>query len=349
MRSAILTALAALAAGSPGPGRAQPPAPRADVVFSGPTAGARYTVRVVMAPGDEAENARIRTAIARELQQASRLFSLWDPASELSGFNAHASAEPFPVSVEMLHLLQLGRRASVLTGGAFDVTVAPLADAWGFGPSQRPHEVPSTATLAGLHGRVDYRLLRLDEAGKTVAKTRPDVACDLSALTGGWTADRIAAALLGLGHPDVLVDVGGDVSARGRRPDGSRWRVAVETPEPGKVGAILELENAAVATSGDYRNAWVDAQGHRRSSILDPRTLEPIAHGLASATVVHRDGAWADALATGLLVLGPDAGRALAAREGLAVRLVLRQTGGTYAEWSTPAFDAAVSRAAPPR
>ena len=141
---------------------------------------------------------------------------------------------------------------------------------------------------------------------------------------------------MALGHADVLVDVGGEVSARGRRPDGSRWRVAVEAPESGKVGAVVELEDAAVATSGDYRKFWTDPQGRRRSHILDPRTGEPISHALASATVVHRDGAWADALATGLLVLGPEAGRALAAREGLAARLVLRQADGTYAEWSTP-------------
>jgi thiamine biosynthesis lipoprotein len=111
------------------------------------------------------------------------------------------------------------------------------------------------------------------------------------------------------------------------------------------VGAVVELENAAVATSGDYRNAWTDAQGRRRSHIIDPRTGEPIAHGLASATVVDRDGAWADALATALLVLGPDEGRALAARERLAARLVLRQADGTYVEWSTPAFEALVPAA----
>jgi thiamine biosynthesis lipoprotein len=307
--------------------------------------GTRYTVRVVMAGVAEAANDRVRAAIDRELALANRLFSGWDPDSELSRLNAHASTEPFPVSAETLAALELGRRASELTAGAFDVTVAPLVELWGFGPAPRPPAVPGAAALAALRGRVDYRLLRLDAAGGTVSKARPDVACDLSALAGGWAADRVAAALVALGLPDVLVDVGGEVSARGRRPDGSRWRVAIETPPVGKVGAVVELENAAVATSGDYRKAWTDARGRRRSHILDPRTAEPIAHAFASATVVHRDGAWADALATGLLVLGPDAGRALAARERLAARLVLRQADGTYTEWSTPSFDAVVAPA----
>ncbi len=314
--------------------------PRAAVVFSGPAMGARYAVRVVMVPGDEAANERVRAAIDGELALVDRLFSSWDPGSEVSRLNARASAEPGPASAELLAALELGRRASELTGGAFDVTVAPLVEAWGFGPARRKPAVPGAEALAALHGRIDYRLLRLDAARGTVAKARPDVACDLSALAGGWAADRLATALAALGHPDVLVDLGGDVAARGRRPDGSRWRVAVEAPSPGRAGAIVELQDGAVATSGADRDSWTDAQGRKRSHILDPRTAEPIAHALVSATVVHRDGAWADALATGLLVLGPDAGRALAARERLAARLVLRQKDGSHAEWSTPAFDA---------
>jgi thiamine biosynthesis lipoprotein len=172
------------------------------------------------------------------------------------------------------------------------------------------------------------------------------VACDLSALVAGWAADRVAAAIRALGHPDALVDLGGTVAARGRRPDGSPWRVALEAPEPGKVGAVVELENAATATASDGGGAWTDAQGRRRSRVLDPRTGEPIAPALSCATVVHRDGAWAGVLAAALLVLGPDAGRTLAVREGLAVRLVLRRPDGSYAEWSTPALEA---RLAPPR
>ncbi len=338
-------AVAIALAGAPGSAPADPLPPRAAVVFSGPTMGTRYTVRVVMTPGDPGENDRVRAAIDRALALADRLFSPGNPASEISRLSAHASTVPFPVSAETLAALALAQRAAGLTGGAFDVTVAPLVEAWGFGPSGKPPSVPSAEALAALRARVGYRQLSLDPARGTVAKSRPDVACDLSALAGGWAADRVAAAVVALGHPDVLADIGGDVAARGRRPDGSRWRVAVEAPEAAKVAAVLELEDAAVATSGDHREAWTDPQGRRRSHVLDPRTGEPIAHALAVATVVHPDGAWAEALATALLVLGPDAGRALATRERLAVRLVLRQPDGTHAEWWTPAFEAAVSAA----
>jgi thiamine biosynthesis lipoprotein len=348
MRTAARSTLSAGLAGAallagPAPSAETPPAvPRAAVVFSGPTMGTRYTVRVVMPPGDEAANEQIRVAIDRELSFVNRSFSGWDTASEISRLNAHASTEPFPVSAETMAALEIARRASELTNGAFDVTVAPLVEAWGFGPAKNPPAVPTAEALAVLRARVGYRQLSLDPARRTVAKARPDVACDVSALGDGWAADRVAHALVALGHPDVLVDVGGEVSARGRRPDGSRWRVAVEAPQSGKVAAVVELEDVAVATSGDYRKSWTDPQGRRRSHVIDPRTGEPISHALASATVVHRDGAWADAMATGLLVLGPEAGRILAVRERLAARLVLRQPDGTYAEWSTPAFEALV-------
>lgn len=321
--------------------RPQPAAPRAAVVFSGPAMGSRYTARVVMPAGDETANERIRPAIDGELVRVDRLFSRWNAASEVARLNAHASTDPFPVSAETVAALDLGRRVSELTGGAFDVTVAPLVDAWGFGPSRRPPEVPGPEALATLRARVGYRLLRLDPERRTVTKGRPDVTCDVSALAGGWASDRIAAAIVALGHPDVLVEVGGEVTARGRRPDGRRWRVAVEWPDRVRQrGLVIELSDAAVATAGDYRNAWTDARGRRRSHILDPRTGEPVADGVASATVVDREGARADALATALLVLGPDGGRALAARERLAARLVLREADGTYVEWSTPSFEA---------
>ena len=306
--------------------------------------GSRYSVRVVMAGGDEAANDQVRAAIDRELALVDRLFSGWNPSSEISRLNAHAATEPFAVSKETLQALELGRRASELSGGAFDVTVFPLVEAWGFGPGGGTRTTPSEETLLALRARVGYRMLQLDPARSTVTKARPDVACDVSALGDGWTADRVADALKGLGHPDVLVDIAGEVAARGRRADGGAWRVAVEWPDGAREHTlVLELADAAVATSGDYRKAWTDEHGRRVSHILDPRTGQPIGHDLASVTVVDRDGAWADALATALMVLGPDAGRSLAVRERLAARFVERRKDGSFAEWSTPAFEGVVA------
>ena len=287
------------------------PAAAPPVVFSGPAFGSRYAVRVVLAVGDEPANEKVRGAIASQIALADRLFSGWNPESEISRLNAHASTAPFPVSRETLEALELARRASELSQGAFDATVLPLVEAWGFGPHAAVRKPPGDDELQALRERLGYRLLALDAARSTVAKARPDVACDVSAIGDGWAADRIARAIVALGHPDVLVDVGGEVAARGRRADGGRWRVAVEWPDGARGRTpVLELADAGVATSGDYRKVWIDAEGHRLSHILDPRTGRPVAHALASVTVVDADGAWADALATTLMVLGPDAGRA---------------------------------------
>jgi thiamine biosynthesis lipoprotein len=313
------------------------------VVFSGPTMGTRYTVRVVAPPVGDSERARIQAVIDAELGIADRLLSTWDPESELSRFNDHASTEPFPLAAETVGLLEIARELGDLSGGAFDVTVGPLVQAWGFGPAGPPSRTPSAEDLAEVRARVGQKLLHVDAPTGTVAKGRPDVACDLSALAPGWTADRIAAGLVALGHHRFVVDIGGEVVARGRRVDGTRWRVAVESPgRPRESALVLALENTAVATSGDYRNAWVDEEGRRRSHLIDPRTGEPVTHGLASVTVVHPEGVWADGLATALLVMGPEPAWALATDRGLAVRLVARAADGTYSAATTPEFEALV-------
>jgi thiamine biosynthesis lipoprotein len=157
----LLVALAAVPAGAQ-PGASAPPVPRAAVVFSGPALGSRYTVRVVMPPGDDAANERIRATAARELALVDRLFSGSNAASEISRLGAHASTEPFAASPETLAVLELGRRASELSGGAFDVTLASLREAWGFGPSRVPSAVPTAEALSALRARVGYRMLQLD-------------------------------------------------------------------------------------------------------------------------------------------------------------------------------------------
>lgn len=308
--------------------------------------GTRYSVRVVMPSGDTTASQRVRAAIDGELALVDRLLSKWNPASELSRFNAHRSIEPFAASAEMVEAVLTALRAAERTGGALDPTVAPLVEAWGFGPTGWPRLAPSRETIAAAQARVGYAMLSADPARRTIRKGRPDLAIDLDGLAGGWLADRIASAVVALGYGDVLVDAGGEISTRGRRADGQRWRVAVESPAGVRKakGPVIALEDASVATSGDYKNFWADEEGRRRSHVIDPRTGQPVAHGLASATVVHADGAWADALGTALLVLGPTEARAFAKREQLAARLVERRPDGSWVEWATPSFQALVVR-----
>ena len=313
------------------------------VVFTGPTMGTRYTVRVATLPLDDDGREALRVAIDEVLELTNRLLSTWDPESEISRLNRHPADEPFALSAETVGLLEIAGRVGELSSGAFDITVGPLVEAWGFGPAGLPAQTPSPEGLAELRARVGPDRLLLASDRTSVTKARADVWCDLSALAPGWAADRIAAAIEALGHHDLIVDIGGEVVARGRRADGTRWRVAVESPGRDREHLlVLALEDGAVATSGDYRNAYIDEAGRRRSHLIDPRTGEPVTHELTSVTVVHKEAVWADALATALLVMGPEPAWRLATREKLAIRLVARVEGGTYSAATTPEFEALV-------
>jgi thiamine biosynthesis lipoprotein len=251
-------------------------------------------------------------------------------------------------------VLAAAERVSALSGGAFDVTVAPLIDAWGFGPRQSLLATPSDAEIAAARAAVGYRRLAIDASRGTVARMHPGIRCDLSAIAPGYAADRVAEALAALGHRNVLVDIGGEIKALGRRPDGTAWRVGIASPTASAtaddlasmpVSATVALaDDLSLATSGDYRNFFVDAAGVRRSHVIDPRTGRPVSHGLASVTVVTRRAIDADAFATALMVLGPVEGWALATREHLAAQFIVRRDARRFETRQTPAFTAMRAR-----
>jgi len=310
--------------------------------FSGPTMGTTYTVKVAALPLPRPELRRIADTITERLRHVTDLMSTYEPDSELSRFNRHASTEPFPLSPETCEVFRVAQDVSQRSGGAFDVTVKPLVDAWGFGPPGRPATPPTPEELAALRERVGYRLLTLDLWANTLAKSNPATTCDLSAVAKGYAVDAIATALLELDYKDFLVEVGGEIRAHGHRQDGRPWRVAVERPDAGgrATDQVVDIEDLAMATSGDYRN-YYEQEGHRISHLIDPRTERPIDHLLASVSVAHERCDYADAWATALMVLGPEEGRATAEREGLAAYFLVREGDG-FRALATPAFQALI-------
>jgi thiamine biosynthesis lipoprotein len=317
------------------------PPPPAASEFTGRTMGTIYSVKVA-APDLPAEaHGAIQRAIEERLDRVDRLMSTYLPDSELSRFNRHGANEPFPVAPETLEVFRIAREVSELSGGAFDVTVGPLVAAWGFGATDRIPAPPSEAELALLRARVGFQRIEITAAG-TLTKTLAGAVCDLSAIAKGYAVDQVAAALRGLGYEDFLVELGGEVRAQGRRPDGAFWRVAIERPDsvPRGVFDVVPLRDVALATSGDYRD-YYEVGGRRISHTIDPRTGHPVEHALASVSVLHSDAVRADALATALNVLGPEAGYALAEREGLAAYFILRQEDGSFTSLVTPDFERA--------
>ncbi len=309
------------------------------VEFAGPTMGTTWSVKLADPDLNAGQRQVIAQAITDELELVDRLMSTWIPDSEISRFNRHASLEPFAVSPETFAVFEIAEQVSERSEGAFDITVGPLVAAWGFGATDRAPQPPTPAELAEVEGRIGWRLIHLDPFAQTISKAHLGTQCDLSAIAKGYAVDRVADALLALGQQDFLVEIGGELRARGVKLDGSRWRIGIERPGTGtrSTQLILELSDTALATSGDYRS-YYEENGERISHTIDPLEGRPIRHRLASVSVFHESATWADALATALNVMGPEQGVAWAEREGLAAFFLVRDEQEGFREIATSAF-----------
>ena len=316
-------------------------APRAhELVLGGETMGSTWSVKVVLdRPADEETRRAILQAIEQQLDSVDRSMSGYRDDSEVSALNRAPAGVAIEISGPLLEVLALSQRVADETGGAFDVTVGPLVDAWGFGPAAVTPRPPAEDELALLRARIGHRLLHVDTDASAVIKQAEGMRIDLNAVAPGYAVDRIAAELERLGLRRYLVEVGGELRAAGLNVDAEPWRIAIEKPEAGRATQrVVQLRDAALATSGDYRNFWVH-EGRRYSHEIDPRTLRPVAHSLASVTVVTSSAAEADALATGLIVLGPDEALALAERRNLPVLLLVHEgDDGVIAERTSSAM-----------
>jgi thiamine biosynthesis lipoprotein len=307
------------------------------VELSGAALGTTWSVKLATRDVDAAARRAAADEVAARLARIDARMSTWRDDSELMRFNAHRGTGPFPIAAETVAVVAIALEVSARSGGALDVTVGPLVDAWGFGRPERV-EPPGEAELAKLREAVGWQRLELEPEARTLAKDHPALRIDLSAVAKGYAVDEIARGLGELGYRDFLVEVGGELRGRGSHIDGGPWRVAIEAPDaPGRrIHRIVELRDGSMATSGDYRN-YYERDGLRYSHTIDPRTGRPIEHALASVTVLHPEAAWADAWATALHVLGPEAGYALAESAGLAVYFIVRGADD-FTVRQTPAF-----------
>lgn len=316
-----------------------PAAALSSAAFSGLTMGSTYRVKIVARQLTPVTQAAAAYAVAAAFSGVDLAMSTWRPRSELSRFNAHAATSPFALSPDTLSVFDLARRASAATHGAFDITVAPVVDAWGFGPGRR-FRLVGDGERGVLERRVGWSSLQLDAQAGTVAKEHGQVRADLSGIAKGYGVDKAAQALDALGIEHYLVDAGGEVRTRGRNARGAPWQVAIEQPVTGprRPRYVLPLSDLAVATSGDYR-IFFERDGRRYSHEIDPTTGRPIDHRLASVSVVASSGAWADALGK-LIVLGPERGHACAVEQNVAALFIVRDSAGRLHDIMTPAFAA---------
>ncbi len=304
------------------------------VSFSGPTMGTTYTVKFYTTP--DVEDARnLKSEIDSVLVKVNKLMSTYDPTSELSEFNKLSAGGEADISRDMAYVVEKALLISQMTNGEYDVTVGPLVNLWGFGPGKREDRVPSDEEIEQAKSRVGYKYLMLDDTHLSKAK---NVYVDLSSIAKGYGIDKIGRALEKRGVESYLVEVGGEILSKGVKPDGTFWKVAIESPAGGHEVAnmVIALNDVAVATSGDYRN-YFEKNGQRYSHTINPVTGRPVTHRLVSVSVVDPSTTMADGLATAITVLGPEKGLAFAQQHNIAAYLLIKTDFG-YEEQHSDAF-----------
>lgn len=312
--------------------------------LSGETMGTTFQVTLVERNLPEVEVQELLRSIQERLESINDSMSTWRATSEISRFNAMAAGETMDVSPDFAQVLERALEVAAQTGGAFDPTILPLVEAWGFG-ARADVAPPSASSLAQLQAQVNHRLVQLvptPAGGARLGKAGP-VRLDLSAIAKGYGVDALCELLVARGYQDFLVEIGGEVRCAGRGPTGQPWRIGINAPTPGieRTGAYqraLQLADQAVATSGDYRNFRI-VNGARHSHIIDPRSGQPVPHEVTSVTIVAPTCLDADAIATAVLVLGEADGLAwVRTLPGVEAFLVIHSPDGTVREAQTEQF-----------
>lgn len=282
----------------------------------GATMGTQYSVKVVN-PGARDPD-ELRSAIDALLMEINAAMSTYLADSELSLLNTNGSTDWIAISERLYDVLQTALTIAAASDGAFDVTIGPLVNLWGFGP-ERDSQVPDTAAIEQARERVGVDKLRLRPTPPAVRKQRGDIHIDLSAIAKGYAVDEIAAYLESLGYGDYLVEIGGEIRAKGANQDGVPWRIGIENPvvDGREIGETVDLSGHGMASSGNYRN-FFERDGIRYGHTIDPKTGRPTRHDLAAVTVIHPQAMVADAWATALMSLGFEDGFKLAEERGIA-------------------------------
>lgn len=307
------------------------------IALAGETMGTTYSVKLSNLPPSMTREA-LQRAVDETLAEVNRQMSTYRDDSEISRFNAYDGADWFSVSPETARVVADAIRVSQDTGGAFDPTVGPLVDLWSFGADRQQHRVPTDAQIATIRERVGYQNVAVRDAPPALKKQTPDLRLDLSAIAKGHAVDLVAELLKNEGVEGFLVEIGGETRVGGTKADGQPWVLGIEAPVVGarSLWRKVPLVDGSLATSGDYRN-FFDEAGRRYSHMIDPRTGEPTDHAIASVSVLERNCAQADALATALCVMGPEEGYAFAVEHRVAALFILRERG-ELVERVTPSF-----------
>ncbi len=302
--------------------------------ISGPTMGTEYHISWISQQSSQQalikEKKDIKQIIDAQLVSINKSMSTYDSASELSLLNQNHNHEWQTISADLYRVLMMSKQVNTQSIGAFDVTVGPLVNLWGFGPEASLDEVPEAESIKRLLAEIGSEAISLRQRDESFEiKLIAERYIDLSAIAKGYAVDVLGRSLQQRGIKNYLVEVGGELIANGRKIADKPWRIAIEAPNDDGRSAqiIMPLLNMGIATSGDYRN-YFEQDGKRFSHTIDGRTGYPVKHNLASVSVLHESVAMADAWATALTVMGAKTGLELAEKHELAAYFIVRTEKG---------------------
>ncbi|WP_068083846.1 FAD:protein FMN transferase [Polycladidibacter stylochi] len=311
-----------------------------EITITGKTMGTTYHVKAIV--GEKTASAQVlHREIEQTLKKVNQGLSNWVKDSEVENFNRSRSTEWTPISGDFSKVMSEALRIHRESSGYFDVTLAPLIDLWGFGPSKDTPPRPSDAAIQEALASVGMSsMLEYADNPPALRKVNPETTVNLSAIAKGFGIDKVAATLEANGFDNYMVEIGGDLFAKGHNAHKQDWVLGIEKPDAaaGSVQHIVHLSGKGMATSGDYRN-YKEVNGKRASHILNAVTGMPIAHRLASVTVIAENATRADGLATAIFALGETKGMALAERLQLPVFMIIRDGAG-FRQVGSPAFKA---------
>lgn len=311
------------------------------LLIEGPTMGTQYHIKVVVTDANhksEDFQNTLKSLVTDKLVAINQSMSTYINDSELSLINQAPINEWIDLSPDLFELLMLCHKVSVESDGAFDTTVGPLVNVWGFGPN-KTEIIPSQSQIDALLTRIGYEKILLEALPDTHTgriKKSSDLYIDLSSAAKGFAADLLAREFRALDLQNFMIEVGGELYVSGVNAQGRSWTIGVEKPSSLHEGSLqaIHVSNVGIATSGEYRN-YYEVDGIRASHTIDPSVGKPINHKLASVTVITALGGLSDAYATALNVLGPEKGFLLAEKLELAAYFIVKSDNGFVTKYTS--------------
>lgn len=308
------------------------------LVLSGLTMGTSYTVKIPHANILLPQQANLAENIADVLDTINLQLSTYIETSDISRFNQSISTDWFSISAEFYTVIKEALRINKISNNAFDITVGNFINLWGFGAQNHTQDIPDEAMIDAVFNASNIRHVDLRNAPTAIKKNHPELMLDLSAIAKGFAVDCIADLLDEWGIKNYIIEIGGEIKTKGKNSEDQDWQIGIESPrtDQRRIQMIIKLQDIGMATSGDYRN-YFTKNNVRYSHIIHPATGKPITHELASVTVLHPSTMTADAMATAILVLGPEKGLALAYQENITA-LLIERNGNDFIQTMTPPF-----------